>query len=951
MKHGFFAGVIIAVLVLGGCNNHFHDLITPDDNKILSFTVPGQTKPAVITKNSVSVTADKDTDIRSLVPKATVSRKASLLPLTLEYIQSAFPSVNVFSRAAEMYTRDDFANHVFDLIKEDKNFNVPKLTVPIDFSEPVDFFVISGKGNIRRYTVYVTKGINPVTITGLGAADKAYDGTTRATVTGTAVIEGLMPGDTVTVNYGTAAFENAAVGNNKTVTFSGFSLAGADAGNYTLSAQPASVKAAILEQSDAIAFTDPEPHIVKTYGDAAFTNAITDDHNGSGAITYSSEYETVATVDDEGTVTMHKAGTTTITAHKAAAPGYAAATRSYNLTVEPKPVTISGLGAADKDFDGTTTAMVTGTAVIEGLMPGDMVTVDYGTAEFEDAVAGNNKTVTFSDFSLAGADEGNYTLSAQPESVTASIFEQSDPIAFADPSPNIVKTYGDAAFNNPITADHNGTGAITYSSGNEPVATVDNNGRVTMHKAGTATITARKAADAGYAEAIRSYSLTVGPKPVTITGLGAADKVYDRTTTATRTGTATISSYIINGDTVTVTNGTAAFANATVGNGKAVTFSGFSLGGANAGNYSLSAQPASATANITAKSVTITGLGAASKQYDGTTTATITGTATISSYIITGDTVTVTNGTAAFANETVGNNKTVTFSGFTLGGAAATNYSLSAQPASVTANITRIPTDVVRVTKGTFTMGSPVGEPGRNTTGGTETQHTVNLTQDFSMGKYQITRAQYKMVMNTTSVLSPETANLPVSVNWYDAIVFCNKLSMLEGYTPAYRINNSTDPAAWGAVPTANNSPTKATWDAVVIVAGSQGYRLPTEAQWEYACRAGTQTAFNRGATWSNDWGWIAVNSGNATHPVGVKTQNTWGLYDMHGNVLEWCWDWYAAGSATTVTDPTGPSSGTNRVLRGGAYSDTTDDSRSAFRGNNSPYTSRAVFGFRISRP
>ena len=180
--------------------------------------------------------------------------------------------------------------------------------------------------------------------------------------------------------------------------------------------------------------------------------------------------------------------------------------------------------------------------------------------------------------------------------------------------------------------------------------------------------------------------VTVAKAQITITGLSVSNKTYNGNATATITGTAKVNG-AIKGDNVTITNGTASFANKNVGIGKTVTFSGFTLGGTAAGNYTLSAQPARITANITAKLVTITGLSASNKAYNGNATATVTGTAKVNG-AIEGDNVTVTNGTASFEDKNVGTGKTVTFSGFSLGGTAAGNYTLSAQPASVTANIT-----------------------------------------------------------------------------------------------------------------------------------------------------------------------------------------------------------------------------------------------------------------------
>jgi formylglycine-generating enzyme required for sulfatase activity len=259
---------------------------------------------------------------------------------------------------------------------------------------------------------------------------------------------------------------------------------------------------------------------------------------------------------------------------------------------------------------------------------------------------------------------------------------------------------------------------------------------------------------------------------------------------------------------------------------------------------------------------------------------------------------------------------------------------------------------MVWISAGTFTMGSPTTEANRSDN---ETQHSVTLTQGFYMGKYQVTQAQYQAVMgsNPSGVkgrVPPETntANRPVEmVSWYDALVFCNKLSMQEGLSPAYRINGSTDPAAWGTVPTSSNS----TWNAVTIVAGSDGYRLPTEAQWEYACRAGTATAYNTGETISDNTGWYSSNSGSRTHTVGEKPANAWGLYDMHGNVYEWCWDWYGTYASGAQTDPTGAVSGSYRVIRGGSWYYGGQYLRSAYRNYYYPDGRSGFIGFRLVCP
>jgi formylglycine-generating enzyme len=280
--------------------------------------------------------------------------------------------------------------------------------------------------------------------------------------------------------------------------------------------------------------------------------------------------------------------------------------------------------------------------------------------------------------------------------------------------------------------------------------------------------------------------------------------------------------------------------------------------------------------------------------------------------------------------------------------AAVTGYNSASGLYAGTLTIIKI--EMVSIPAGTFMMGSPASEANRRDN---ETQHSVTLS-GFYMSKYQVTQEQYQAVMGSNPCYfndNPQTGETqgkrPVEcVSWYDALVFCNKLSIKEGLTPAYSISGSTDPTVWGAVPTGSNSD----WNAVIIVSGSNGYRLPTEAQWEYACRAGTTTAYNTGDTISDNTGWYDSNSGRKTHEVGKKPANTWGLYDMHGNVWEWCWDWYDYYSSSSVTDPTGAVTGSYRVERGGNWSGNGLDLRSAYRYYYYPSYRYYDFGFRLVR-
>jgi len=265
--------------------------------------------------------------------------------------------------------------------------------------------------------------------------------------------------------------------------------------------------------------------------------------------------------------------------------------------------------------------------------------------------------------------------------------------------------------------------------------------------------------------------------------------------------------------------------------------------------------------------------------------------------------------------------------------------------------------NLIWVNGGSFTMGSPTSESGRDTN---ETQHKVTLS-GFWIGRYSVTQVQWKSVMgknpstNKATIEGEDPDLLPVeTISWYEVLVFCNKLSMAENLTPAYSINGKTDPVQWGDVPTTNN----ATWNAVTIVQGSTGYRLPTEAQWEYACRAGTTTAYSTGDLITPSTAWYSVNAENNTHQVGLRpipNGNPWGLFDMHGNVWDWCWDWYdpkyGNNNASGEINPTGATSGTYRMLRGGGWDNLIVSLRSAARYATLPYSYGYVFGLRIVRP
>ncbi len=228
--------------------------------------------------------------------------------------------------------------------------------------------------------------------------------------------------------------------------------------------------------------------------------------------------------------------------------------------------------------------------------------------------------------------------------------------------------------------------------------------------------------------------------------------------------------------------------------------------------------------------------------------------------------------------------------------------------------------EFVLIHPGSFQMGSEIGDADG------KPMHSVTLTKPFYLGKYEVTQEQWQAVMgaNPSSNKGPKLA--VEQVRWDDCQMFLAK------------VNGLIIPPAGGG-------------DRVDAGSRTRVFRLPTEAEWEYACRAGTTTPFSFGDDEAGlgEYAWFAGNSGSKTHDVGTKKPNAWGLHDMHGNVSEWCADWKGDYSAEAATDPTGPARGSERVFRGGSWYFAAENCRSTSRIGNAPGLRYDSVGFRVA--
>lgn len=248
-----------------------------------------------------------------------------------------------------------------------------------------------------------------------------------------------------------------------------------------------------------------------------------------------------------------------------------------------------------------------------------------------------------------------------------------------------------------------------------------------------------------------------------------------------------------------------------------------------------------------------------------------------------------------------------------------------------------------RIPPGRFYMGShDTDEFLRNNE---HPQHRVQITKSLFVGVYAVTQAEFTELMEFNPSTSVDSETNPVdSVSWFSALEFCNKMSEVEEVPPYYDLSK-VKRRSNGSIESAD-----------VKINGGDGYRLLTEAEWEYVCRAGSITpwCFGDQVMEVGESAWYYDNSSMESHPVGEKKPNAWGLFDMHGNIMEWCQDWYGEfyyeQCPDETEDPEGPKDGTARVLRGGAWQFGAEATRSAYRNSSTPDAASSVIGFRVCR-
>ena len=561
-------------------------------------------------------------------------------------------------------------------------------------------------GLASNYTVATPAGLSAnvtqATISSIGniaVLDKVYDGNATATLSaGGATFNGMILGDSLALNATTATFANKNAGNGKSVAVSGITLGGADAGNYTLTSTTASTTGNITPK--ALTITGMSA-VNKVY------NGTTSANVSGGAISGLVGSETVGVTGLTASFADQNAGigkTVTVTGSTLVNGGNGGVAANYTITnptgltatITPKALTVSGMTAATRAYDGSTAASLTG-GTLSGLVGVETLVLLGGSGNFADKNAGNGKAVTVSGLSLADGSglASNYSV-ANPTGVTGDITQKVLSVTGA--------LAQDKTYDGTTAATITG-GALSGLVGTETLAWSGLTGMFADRNAGSAkavNLSGSTLADGtngglavNYAVApLASLSANIAQKSLTVTGVTAANKIYDGSTIAVLSGGAL--SGLVGSETLNLSGLAGTFADKNAGSGKAVTVSGATLGDGTglASNYTV-ANPVSVSADISKATINaVTGIMADNKIYDGTTAATINTSGALFSGMVAGDSLTA-SASGAFADKNAGAAKAVSVSGIALGGADAANYDLASRTASTTADIGRATIDAV----------------------------------------------------------------------------------------------------------------------------------------------------------------------------------------------------------------------------------------------------------------